>query len=54
MPGGRYEIARLSYGSGWDALAVIVRIERGFVAEQKIIVSGLGVSSLTAVMPTSC
>ena len=47
-------LARLSYGSDWDALPVIVRVQRGFVAEQKIIVSGLAVSSPTAVMPTSC
>lgn len=43
-------LARLSYGSGWDALPAIVGIERGFFAEQKIIVSGLAVSSPTAVI----
>lgn len=43
-------LARLSYGSGWDALPAIVGIERGFFAEQKIIVSGMAVSSPTAVI----
>jgi NitT/TauT family transport system substrate-binding protein len=43
-------LARLSYGSGWDALPAIVGIERGFFAEQNIIVSGLAVASPTAVI----
>ncbi|HWA46340.1 MAG TPA: ABC transporter substrate-binding protein [Hypericibacter adhaerens] len=43
-------LARLSYGSGWDALPAIIGIERGFFAEQKIIVSGLAVASPTAVI----
>jgi NitT/TauT family transport system substrate-binding protein len=43
-------LARLSYGSGWDALPAIMGIERGFFAEQNIIVSGLALTSPTAVI----
>lgn len=41
-------LARLTFSSGWDALPAIVGIERGFFAEEGIVVSGLAVSSPVA------
>lgn len=41
---------RLSFSSGWDGLPAIVAIERGFFAQQNIVVSGLPVSSPLAVI----
>ena len=41
---------RLSFSSGWDGLPAIVAIERGFFAQQNIVVSGLSVSSSLAVI----
>jgi ABC-type nitrate/sulfonate/bicarbonate transport system substrate-binding protein len=43
-------LVRLSYSSGWDALPAIVGIERGFFSEQGIVISGLAVTSPTAVI----
>lgn len=42
-------LVRLSFSSGWDALPSIVAQERGFFAEQDLVVSGLAVSSSQAV-----
>ncbi len=42
---GQWALARLSFSSGWDALPSVVTIERGFFAEEKLVVSGLAVSS---------
>ena len=41
---------RLSFSSGWDGLAAIVAIERGFFAQQNIVVSGLPTNSSVAVI----
>ena len=43
-------LVRLSFGSGWDALPAIVGIERGFFAQEGLVVSGLTVTSGEAVM----
>jgi ABC-type nitrate/sulfonate/bicarbonate transport system substrate-binding protein len=43
-------LVRLSYSSGWDALPAIVGVERGFFAEEGIVVSGLAASSAEAVI----
>jgi NitT/TauT family transport system substrate-binding protein len=43
-------LVRLSYSSGWDALPAIVGIERGFFTEEGIVISGLAVTSPTAVI----
>ena len=43
-------LARLTFGSGWDALPAIVAIERGFFAQEGLVVSGLAVTSGEAVM----
>jgi NitT/TauT family transport system substrate-binding protein len=43
-------LVRMSYSSGWDALPAIVGIERGFFAEQGIVVSGLASTSPEAVI----
>ena len=43
-------MVRLSFGSGWDALPAIVALERGFFAQEGLIVSGLAISSGEAVM----
>lgn len=43
-------LARLSFSSGWDALPALVAIERGFFAQEGLVVSGLAVSSAQAVM----
>jgi ABC-type nitrate/sulfonate/bicarbonate transport system substrate-binding protein len=43
-------LARLSFGSGWDALPAVVGIERGFFAQQGLVVSPLTVTSGEAVM----
>jgi sulfonate transport system substrate-binding protein len=43
-------LVRLSFSSGWDALPAVVGIERGFFAQQGLIVSGLAVSSAGAVI----
>ena len=43
-------LVRMAYSSGWDALPAIVGIERGFFAEEGIVVSGLAVTSPEAVI----
>jgi len=43
-------LIRMAYSSGWDALPAIVGIERGFFAEEGIVVSGLAVTSPEAVI----
>jgi ABC-type nitrate/sulfonate/bicarbonate transport system substrate-binding protein len=43
-------LARLSYSSGWDALPAIIAIERGFFAQEGLVVSGLAVTSPEAVI----
>ncbi|WP_407657977.1 ABC transporter substrate-binding protein [Hypericibacter terrae] len=43
-------LVRLSYSSGWDALPAIIGIERGFFAEQDIVVSGMAATSPEAVI----
>ena len=40
-----WTLARLSFSSGWDALPAVVAIERGFFIQEKLMVSGLSVSS---------
>ncbi len=44
------KLARLSFSSGWDALPAVVAIERGFFAQEGLVVSGLAVTSALAVM----
>lgn len=44
------QLVRLSFSSGWDALPSIVAIERGFFAQEGLVVSGLAVSSADAVI----
>jgi ABC-type nitrate/sulfonate/bicarbonate transport system substrate-binding protein len=41
-------LTRLSFSSGWDALPAVVALERGFFAQEGVIVSGLAVSSAEA------
>ncbi len=43
-------LVRLSFSSGWDALPAVVAIERGFFAAEGLVVSGLAVTSATAVI----
>jgi len=43
-------LARLTFGSGWDAIPAIVGIERGFFAQEGLVVSGLAVTDAEAVM----
>ena len=43
-------LARVTYSSGWDALPAIVAIERGFFAQEGVVVSGLAVTSPEAVI----
>lgn len=43
-------LVRFSFSSGWDALPAIVAIERGFFAQEGLVVSGLAVPSSRAVM----
>ena len=43
-------LARLTFSSGWDALPAIVGIERGFFAQEGLVVSGLAVTSPEAVI----
>lgn len=40
-------LLRFSFSSGWEALPAIVAIERGFFAQEGIIVSGMPISSTT-------
>lgn len=44
------KLVRLTFGSGWDALPAIVGIERGFFAQEDLVVSGLAVTSPQAVI----
>jgi len=43
-------LLRFSFSSGWDGLPAIVAIERGFFAQEGLVVSGMPVSSPAAVM----
>lgn len=43
-------VVRLSFSSGWDALPALVGIERGFFAENGLVVSGLAVNSSDAML----
>jgi len=43
-------LARLTFSSGWDALPAIVGIERGFFAQEGLVVSGLAITSPEAVI----
>lgn len=43
-------LARLTFSSGWDALPAVVGIERGFFAQEGLVVSGLAVTSPEAVI----
>jgi sulfonate transport system substrate-binding protein len=43
-------LVRFSFSSGWDALPAIVAIERGFFAQEGLVVSGLAVPSSMAVI----
>ncbi len=51
-PAGAAEttLARLTFSSGWDALPAIVGIERGFFAQEGLVVSGLSTNSPEAVI----
>lgn len=46
----RPALVRLAYSSGWDALPAIVGIERGFFADEGIVVSGMASTSPEAVI----
>lgn len=46
----KWNLVRLSFSAGWDALPALVAIERGFFAEEGLVVSGLAVSSAQAVI----
>ncbi len=43
-------LARLTFSSGWDALPAIVGIERGFFAQEGLVISGLATTSPEAVI----
>jgi ABC-type nitrate/sulfonate/bicarbonate transport system substrate-binding protein len=43
-------LIRFSFSSGWDALPAVVALERGFFAQEGLIVSGLAASSAQAVI----
>ncbi len=43
-------LVRLTFSSGWDALPALVAIERGFFAQEGLVVSGLAVPSSVAVI----
>jgi ABC-type nitrate/sulfonate/bicarbonate transport system substrate-binding protein len=43
-------LARLSFSSGWDALPALIGIERGFFAENGLVVSGLAVNSADTIL----
>lgn len=44
------ELVRFSFAAGWDGLPGIVAVERGFFAEENLVVSGLPSSSAEAVL----
>jgi ABC-type nitrate/sulfonate/bicarbonate transport system substrate-binding protein len=44
-----WSLVRFTYSSGWDALPAIVAQERGFFAEQGLVVSGMPVASAKTV-----
>lgn len=44
-----WSLVRFSYSSGWDALPAVVAQERGFFAEQGLVVSGMPVSQARTV-----
>jgi ABC-type nitrate/sulfonate/bicarbonate transport system substrate-binding protein len=48
--GAASTLVRLSFSSGWDALPAVVAIERGFFAQEELVVSGMAVSSAQAVI----
>jgi ABC-type nitrate/sulfonate/bicarbonate transport system substrate-binding protein len=43
-------LARLTFTSGWDALPAVVGIERGFFAQEGLVVSGLSITKGEAIM----
>lgn len=45
----KFRVVRVSYSTGWDALPIVVGIERGFFAERNLIVSGVSAGSAVAV-----
>ena len=45
----QWKLARFSFSSGWDALPAIVAIERGFFAQEGLVISGLPIPSAEAV-----
>src|SRR5260221_8316707 len=40
-------LVRINFSGGWDALPALVGIERGFFAENGLVVSGLAVNSVS-------
>ena len=44
-PAAQWELARLAFSSGWDGLPASVAIERGFFAQEGLVVSGLAATS---------
>lgn len=42
-------LVRISYSTGWDALPIVVALERGFFAGQGLVVSGVAAGSASAV-----
>lgn len=45
---GETTLVRLTYPSGWDGLPAVVAIERGFFAQEDVVVSGMPISSALA------
>ena len=48
--GAETALVRVNYSSGWDALPALVGIERGFFAENGLVVSGMAVSSVQTML----
>lgn len=48
--GQEHTLVRFSFGSGWYALPAVVAVERGFFAQEGLVVSGLASSSGPAVI----
>lgn len=44
-----WKLVRFAFSGGWDALPAIVALERGFFAQEQLVVSGLPISSTNAV-----
>src|SRR5690606_23938516 len=43
--GGEQRLVRISYSTGWDALPIVVALERGLFARHGLIVSGVAAGS---------